>query len=320
MGPWSEKEKIEGTIACYRSARRLCRQKGREDYAVYGRRGIRFLFKSYHEIVAAIGLRPSVEYELRRVDRDGNFAPGNVVWFNRKTSGAVGGPKPRRKKKSPKMRRWPRKYYSEKGQLRGTRNSCYSAKGRCQNPNATGYRGYGGRGVEWKFKTPQELIDHIGLRPTQSHTLHRIMDSLAVPGHYEVGNVKWATKREQSCHRLPNGSHPKGVWEPKPKLASVGVQSAPSLPVEERKTEVFNLGRFRRVAEVDLCEPSKTDFSRYRDLGWLAKYQRAEDQELSFEEVFGGECDPDQEEADEEMQEVLAREEAEDWALDEEFA
>lgn len=87
---------------------------------------------------------------------------------------------------------------------------------------------------------------------------------------------------------------------------------------ERRKFSIW--GRFRRVAEVDLCEPSKTDFSRYRDLGWLAKYQRAEDQELSFEEVFGGECDPDQEEADEEMQEVLAREEAEDWALDEEFA
>lgn len=52
--------------------------------------------------------------------------------------------------------------------------------------------------VEFKFKNLDELIACIGLRP-ENHTLDRIKPL----GHYEPGNVRWATKEDQTKNRLP---------------------------------------------------------------------------------------------------------------------
>jgi hypothetical protein len=46
----------------------------------------------------------------------------------------------------------------------------------------------------------QQLIDCIGVRP-EGTTLDRI-DPF---GHYEPGNVRWATPAEQTANRLPRG-------------------------------------------------------------------------------------------------------------------
>jgi hypothetical protein len=54
--------------------------------------------------------------------------------------------------------------------------------------------------VEFKFNALQELIDCIGIRP-EGMTLDRI-DPL---GHYEPGNVRWATMEQQCANRLPRG-------------------------------------------------------------------------------------------------------------------
>jgi len=78
--------------------------------------------------------------------------------------------------------------------LARTRNSFYKAQYRCK----TGHGGYY-KDVEFKFKHLQELIDEIGVRPKNT-TLDRINNS----GHYESGNVRWATIDEQVRNRKSN--------------------------------------------------------------------------------------------------------------------
>lgn len=68
------------------------------------------------------------------------------------------------------------------------------AKNRCQNPNNDAFTHYGGRGIEFRFPSFAQFFAHVGVRPTLKHTL----DRKDVNGHYEVGNVRWATKKQQA--------------------------------------------------------------------------------------------------------------------------
>ena len=72
-------------------------------------------------------------------------------------------------------------------ELARTRSSFYKAKHRCK----TGHNGYY-ENVEFKFKSLWQLIEEIGIRP-EGMSLDRINNS----GHYEPGNVRWATQAEQ---------------------------------------------------------------------------------------------------------------------------
>jgi hypothetical protein len=71
------------------------------------------------------------------------------------------------------------------------------AKQRCTNPNNIAYTNYGGRGIEFRLRSFDEMIDTIGLRPTPKHTLDRI----DVNGHYEVWNIRWATRSMQNINK-----------------------------------------------------------------------------------------------------------------------
>ena len=81
--------------------------------------------------------------------------------------------------------------------LARTRTSFYKAKQRCKMGEKH-HACYAK--VEFRFLSLQDLIDCIGVRP-ESHTLDRI-DPL---GHYEPGNVRWATIAQQTENRMPRG-------------------------------------------------------------------------------------------------------------------
>lgn len=70
------------------------------------------------------------------------------------------------------------------------------AKQRCNNPNNQDYSEYGGRGILFKFDSFSEFYNHIGPRE-----LGMSLDRIQVDGHYEFGNVRWASKQLQNRNR-----------------------------------------------------------------------------------------------------------------------
>lgn len=68
------------------------------------------------------------------------------------------------------------------------------ARARCINPDDPFFGFYGGRGIEFRFMSFEQFINHIGPKPRPELTLDRIQNN----GHYEIGNVRWATRVEQS--------------------------------------------------------------------------------------------------------------------------
>lgn len=75
-----------------------------------------------------------------------------------------------------------------------------SAKFRCIKVTNSEYKNYGGRGIEFRFASFPEFLSHIGPRPSKNHSL----DRENVNGHYEPGNVRWATQTEQQRNRRDN--------------------------------------------------------------------------------------------------------------------
>ena len=74
-----------------------------------------------------------------------------------------------------------------------------NAKQRCTNPNKWNYKNYGGRGIQFKFNSFEEFEAELGPRPS-GKSLDRYPDN---DGHYEPGNVRWATPKEQRSNQRP---------------------------------------------------------------------------------------------------------------------
>lgn len=75
-----------------------------------------------------------------------------------------------------------------------------SAKGRCRQTNNAAYNLYGGRGIEFRFTSFQDFFNELGYRPSSGYSLERKNTN----GHYEPGNVKWATWVERQNNRRNN--------------------------------------------------------------------------------------------------------------------
>lgn len=72
--------------------------------------------------------------------------------------------------------------------------------GRCRNPKDTGYRLYGGRGIEVRYRDFEDFYSDLGPRPSPAHSVDRIESN----GHYERGNCRWATPETQANNTSRN--------------------------------------------------------------------------------------------------------------------
>ncbi len=75
-----------------------------------------------------------------------------------------------------------------------------SLKLRCLYPLASGYKNYGGRGIticdSWRNDF-LSFVQDVGPKPGPGYSLDRIDND----GNYEPGNVRWATRKEQTQNR-----------------------------------------------------------------------------------------------------------------------
>jgi hypothetical protein len=71
---------------------------------------------------------------------------------------------------------------------------------RCDNPNATGWERWGGRGITLceRWDSFENFLADMGERP-EGTTLDRIDND----GNYEPGNCKWSTSKEQQANTRP---------------------------------------------------------------------------------------------------------------------
>jgi hypothetical protein len=73
---------------------------------------------------------------------------------------------------------------AQQGQVTSEYDAYQSAKKRCMNPKHSRWPYYGGRGIEFRFRSFEEFFAALGPKPTPAHTLDRIDND----GHYEPGN------------------------------------------------------------------------------------------------------------------------------------
>ena len=83
-------------------------------------------------------------------------------------------------------------------------NTVLGARARCQNPRNKNYASYGGRGIEYRLpENPTDaaalVVQEIGPRP-RGMSLDRIDNN----GHYEIGNLRWATPIQQRHNQRPS--------------------------------------------------------------------------------------------------------------------
>lgn len=76
----------------------------------------------------------------------------------------------------------------------------FHARDRCTDPNHKAYSSYGGRGIEFRFTNFSDFLAAVGPRPSRYHSIERIDNE----GHYETGNLRWATKKEQQRNLRTN--------------------------------------------------------------------------------------------------------------------
>jgi len=92
------------------------------------------------------------------------------------------------------------KYYST---LNGYLHRIYNGmKNRCTSLKHPAYNRYGGRGIKVKFKSSNEFVDYV-INELQVNPRNLQIDRIDNDGHYEKGNIRFVTAKENSNNRRP---------------------------------------------------------------------------------------------------------------------
>ena len=133
------------------------------------------------------------------------------------------------------------------------------AKSRCTNSKHRLWSYYGGRGIEFRFSNFDEFFACIGAR-ADGLTLDRIDND----GHYESGNVRWATKSEQQYNRRSWTKE----WREAVEKAKRYIVICP----DGRSVEVFNMAKFCRDHGLSKANLHKTIKTTWTHLGYKAQH------------------------------------------------
>lgn len=108
--------------------------------------------------------------------------------------------------------------------------------GRCYQPKTNRFEYYGGRGItvcdRWRSSF-LSFVEDMGPRPSRAHQI----DRKDPDGHYEPGNCRWATRKEQMLNRRKASGAPLVVSRVKQTAAEAAkkrLQRQPSLAAARR--------------------------------------------------------------------------------------
>jgi hypothetical protein len=70
------------TFRAWDSMLQRCNNKNNDKYPRYGGRGIKVCdrWKLYRNFLEDMGVKPSMEFSLHRIDNDGDYKPSNCKW------------------------------------------------------------------------------------------------------------------------------------------------------------------------------------------------------------------------------------------------
>lgn len=130
---------------------------------------------------------------------------------------------------------------------------------RCNNPNCSAYKNYGGRGI--KVHKPwlqfSNFLKDVGLKPDPKLTIDRIDND----GNYEPGNVRWATRTQQKLNQRMNKTNKSG--EKNIHYAN-GTKLWILRYVRDGKTVYFKTGKtFNEVLKYKLSYEGSEDYQKY---------------------------------------------------------
>jgi hypothetical protein len=85
----------------------------------------------------------------------------------------------------------------------------FHAKARCTNPKDGNWPRYGARGIKFLFTSFEQFFAELGPRPEGKEPGGKALYSVdRFPnnaGHYEPGNVRWATRKQQNENQRSHG-------------------------------------------------------------------------------------------------------------------